>query len=90
MPGTQYTEFYLHSSGNDSDVEGDGVLSHTAPALEPADSYSYDPRDPVMSIFTMGQGMVRSINVPWMSAVTFCASPRRTWRKRWKLRDQYA
>ena len=56
LPGTQYTEFYLHSSGNASDVEGDGVLSHTAPALEPADSYSYDPRDPVMSIFTMGAG----------------------------------
>jgi putative CocE/NonD family hydrolase len=56
LPETQYTEFYLHSGGEANDVDGDGVLSQIAPAAEPADRYSYDPRDPVMSIITMGAG----------------------------------
>ena len=56
LPGTQYTDLYLHSGGQANDVEGDGVLSPEPPGEEPTDGYAYDPRDPVMSIFTMGAG----------------------------------
>jgi putative CocE/NonD family hydrolase len=41
------TAFYLHSGGSANTLEGDGTLSTTAPAKEPADRYTYDPWDPV-------------------------------------------
>ena len=48
----QPTDFYLRSRGQANTPQGDGVLS-----LEPqpdgiADGYTYDPRDPVMSLFS--------------------------------------
>lgn len=48
LPETQWTRFYLHSSGKANTV-GDGVLSRSAPAGEPPDSFRYDPLDPVPS-----------------------------------------
>jgi hypothetical protein len=41
------TAFYVHSGGRANTMTGDGTLSTTAPVDEPADRYTYDPRDPV-------------------------------------------
>jgi len=47
---TQYTAFYLTSSGRANSGKGDGKLTPGRPnANEPADSYVYDPRRPVPS-----------------------------------------
>ncbi len=44
------TPFYLRSSGNANSANGKGALSSAAPmANEPADSYVFDPHDPVPS-----------------------------------------
>ncbi len=40
------TRFYLHSRGKANTLNGDGTLSTTRPATEPADRYVYDPEDP--------------------------------------------
>jgi uncharacterized protein len=40
------TRYYLHSEGKANSLSGDGTLSNTAPATEPADQYVYDPEDP--------------------------------------------
>ena len=47
-----YTEYFLHSAGNANTLSGDGVLSVVTPEDEVADSYAYDPRDPVMSLMS--------------------------------------
>ena len=47
-----YTEYFLHSAGTANTVSGDGVLSVVTPEDEVADSYAYDPRDPVMSLMS--------------------------------------
>ena len=47
----QATDFYLHSGGHATTPRGDGVLSLQAPSEEPSDSYAYDPRDPVMTLY---------------------------------------
>jgi putative CocE/NonD family hydrolase len=44
---TQYTDYYLHSSGAANTVQGDGSLSPIPPGDESPDQYSYDPQDPV-------------------------------------------
>ncbi len=49
---TRYTEYYLHSGGRANTPHGDGVLSEQPPAEEPPDEYLYDPRDPVMTLFS--------------------------------------
>ena len=49
---TQYTDFYFHSGGEANTPFGDGVLSREAPTDEPPDEYTYDPRDPVMTLYT--------------------------------------
>ena len=41
------TPYYLHSAGFANTRFGDGTLSTTPPASEPADHYRYDPRNPV-------------------------------------------
>ena len=45
------TDYYLHSGGNAATPRGDGTLTLEAPSDEPPDGYSYDPRDPVMTLF---------------------------------------
>jgi hypothetical protein len=47
---TQYIPFYLHSAGAANTVAGNGTLSIEPPNNEPPDHYTYDPRDPVMSL----------------------------------------
>jgi putative CocE/NonD family hydrolase len=46
---TQYTHFYLHSSGNANTRKGDGRLSITPPVNEDPDSFIYDPENPVQT-----------------------------------------
>lgn len=43
------TPWFLHSDGRANSKFGDGELSHTAPAVEPADIFTYDPNAPVPS-----------------------------------------
>ena len=40
---TEYTDYYMHSGG---------LLSRQPPSDEPADSYDYDPSDPVMTLYS--------------------------------------
>jgi putative CocE/NonD family hydrolase len=44
------TPFYFHSLGSAAGSDGDGLLSTTAPAPEPADRYQYDPTDPTPTV----------------------------------------
>jgi putative CocE/NonD family hydrolase len=46
IPGTRFTEFYLHSTGDARLSRGGGTLSTEPPGAEPVDQYSYDPADP--------------------------------------------
>ncbi|MDA1279735.1 MAG: CocE/NonD family hydrolase [Chloroflexi bacterium] len=56
----EYVPFYLSSRGGANTPSGDGVLSHDLPASESPDRYSYDPRDPVMSVMDIdAQAMPR-------------------------------
>jgi len=47
---TQYTPFHLHSAGKANTLDGDGTLSANRPRSEPADSFVYDPSDPVPTL----------------------------------------
>jgi putative CocE/NonD family hydrolase len=51
---TVYTDYYFHSGGRANTPAGDGVLSPEPPTQEPPDQYDYDPRDPVMTLYTPG------------------------------------
>lgn len=48
----QPTPWYFHSDGNANGNAGNGVLSPEPPGDERPDEYDYDPRDPVMTIYT--------------------------------------
>jgi putative CocE/NonD family hydrolase len=50
LTGTVYTDVYLHSQGRANIQAGD--LSRQPPQQEPPDEYTYDPRDPVMTLYT--------------------------------------
>jgi uncharacterized protein len=50
LPDTRYTPYYLHSAGQANTLHGDGTLSPEPPVSEPADSFVYDPLDPVPAI----------------------------------------
>jgi len=58
IPGTQFTKFYLHSTGDARLAQGGGSLSTEPPAAEPVDRYTYDPGDP-----TPGKRSVDSVEV---------------------------
>ena len=47
--GAQPMTFYLSSAGNANTLNGDGVLTSTAPAADKPDGFSYDPMNPVPS-----------------------------------------
>lgn len=48
---TRYVSYYLHSGGKANSVHGDGTLTVSAPTFEePADTFVYDPRQPVPSL----------------------------------------
>lgn len=44
---TEFTPWFLHSSGRANTLYGDGTLDPDPPGSEPVDRYSYDPEDPV-------------------------------------------
>jgi uncharacterized protein len=48
--GVTETKLYLRSGGRANSMFGDGKLSFTAPGSEPADSFAYDPKNPVQTI----------------------------------------
>ncbi len=50
LPETEYTPMYLHSGGSANTVQGDGFLSFDEPIRGGTDHFTYDPRDPVMSL----------------------------------------
>lgn len=47
LPDTHFEKWYLHSDGRANSAAGDGALTTVAPGDESADTYLYDPRDPV-------------------------------------------
>jgi putative CocE/NonD family hydrolase len=57
LPGTEFREYYLHSDG-DAGVDAvsaespgyAGRLTTATPGEEPPDEYTYDPRDPVVTV----------------------------------------
>ena len=49
LPETKYTWYYLHSKWKANSTEGNGWLSTEPPSVEPADHYTYDPKDPTPS-----------------------------------------
>jgi uncharacterized protein len=54
LPQTQWTKYYLDSSGRANSLKGDGTLGTTPPSGKPFDSYRYDPAHPTRSPFTGG------------------------------------
>jgi putative CocE/NonD family hydrolase len=48
------TDYYLHSGGRANTPYGDGVLNLQKPTQEEADTYVYDPKDPVMTLYGYG------------------------------------
>jgi putative CocE/NonD family hydrolase len=58
LPGTQQTEFYLHSGGGANTHRGDGTLSRESPRDEPYDEYEADPLDPVRTLWNLHEGPV--------------------------------
>ena len=45
------TDFYFRSDGEANTPNGDGALAKTPPSEEPPDRFTYDPGDPVMSLY---------------------------------------
>jgi len=52
IPEARITPLYLHSGGAANSDRGDGALSWAAPRGEPADTFTYDPNNPVPSMGT--------------------------------------
>ena len=49
IPGTRFTKYFLHSSGDAHLAQsGGGQLSTRKPGREPVDHYTYDPANPVL------------------------------------------
>lgn len=48
--GAQTVSFFLSSGGKANTVNGDGVLTETAPTTDSADRFEYDPMNPVPSL----------------------------------------
>jgi uncharacterized protein len=47
LPGTDWQRFFLHSRGAANSCSGNGLLSRDELINEPADTYTYDPLNPV-------------------------------------------
>ncbi|MEV6639063.1 CocE/NonD family hydrolase [Amycolatopsis sp. NPDC051371] len=50
LPDTRYTGYFLTGGGRANTATGDGVLTRDAPSAETADTFGYDPRDPVPTL----------------------------------------
>lgn len=51
---TNYQKYYLHSNGKANTSNGDGELSTASAKKEPADKFTYNPANPVISKETFG------------------------------------
>ena len=49
-PAARDVRWYLHSGGSANTLHGDGTLSTVPPGDEPADTFTYDPNDPVPAL----------------------------------------
>jgi putative CocE/NonD family hydrolase len=58
----QKVNYYIHSEGGANTSLGNGILSTHAPKQESADSYMYDPRDPVMAVGGHSQMLTEGIH----------------------------
>ena len=47
IPGTEYRQLYLNSNGAANSVRGDGSLTFAKPTKSVADTYIYDPQNPI-------------------------------------------
>jgi putative CocE/NonD family hydrolase len=54
LPETQWTKYYLQSSGKANTLNGDGLLTTTPPTKAVVDRYVYDPAKPTRSPWTGG------------------------------------
>jgi putative CocE/NonD family hydrolase len=54
LPETKPVDYYLHSKGGANTPRGDGTIDLKAPSEESPDRYVYDPRDPVMTLYSFG------------------------------------
>ena len=50
LPQAHWVKYFLHSGGKANSLRGDGSLSTSPPKSEAADSYVYDPGNPVPTI----------------------------------------
>ena len=50
LPDTEYTDYFLGSSGRANTADGNGTLSPTGPGPDLHDTLVYDPADPVPSL----------------------------------------
>ncbi|ABW12636.1 X-Pro dipeptidyl-peptidase domain protein [Parafrankia sp. EAN1pec] len=50
LPDTTYVDYYLDGPGRANTADGDGVLTTEAPTTEAAESYRFDPLDPVPTL----------------------------------------
>ncbi len=57
LPGTVFTPWYLHSDGAANTMSGNGSLSVVAPGDEPADTFVYDPSNPVPGPMALGDAL---------------------------------
>jgi putative CocE/NonD family hydrolase len=63
IPGTKFTNFYLHSRGEARLNHGGGGLSTEPPAAEPADRYTYDPGDPTPGFVTDTEALLGAVDM---------------------------
>ncbi len=54
LPQTNWQRFYLHSQGSANSSAGNGSLSREEPGKEPADTFYYDPHNPLPTIGCRG------------------------------------
>jgi putative CocE/NonD family hydrolase len=54
VPGAKPQAFYLTGDGGANTPKGDGRLVDSTPPREASDSYDYDPRDPVPTLWSNG------------------------------------
>jgi putative CocE/NonD family hydrolase len=50
LPDTTYVDYFLDGAGRANTADGDGVLTRERPEAEAADSYAYDPAQPVPTV----------------------------------------
>ena len=62
--GMRYVSWYLHSGGAANTLLGDGRLSLAKPSDEVADTFQYDPNDPVISAVDFNFYSSKSVETP--------------------------